>query len=617
MSRFHNLLRINLSDRSFTNEEIPAEYEKKYLGGKGLATFYLVNELKPNIDPLGADNKFIIGAGPLCGTTAPASSRYEIVTKSPLTGIYLDCNSGGHLAQEVKSAGHDLIIIEGVSESPVIIYINNSSVSFPDASDIWGEYIYETENHVRRLLKDPGLRIMAIGPAGENLVRFASVSNDYSRQAARGGSGAVLGSKKVKAIAIRGSRDIPLANHSSFLRAVEKADRIIFENPWVPLQRRYGTARSVAPVNAAGLLPVNNFAGGKLESVEAIDEVACEKLTVKRLSCGECPVACAKGYARDNISLEGPEYETIALFGPNLGITDPATIAEFNYYCNQYGMDTISAGALLGAYFASGLAESGKGKRPGSQAGSQASRMVGHQPPSRMAGRQPPGRQAIIELLGDIAYRRGIGRTLAGGLRSAGKELKITHLMPEIKGLGLPAYDPRGTDGTALVYMTADRGACHLRSWPLGRELSGEIDKDDPSAVVAFVKRQQDEKAAEESLIVCQFAYGIGLLNGILAELVNEATGEDWDLEKMRLAGERCWNISRLFNNREGISRKDDYLPEKFAVEGIAAGPLKGRKVDRQKQDLLLDEYYRRRGWTKEGIPEPATLKRLGIEEII
>lgn len=594
MSRFHNLLRINLSDRSFANEEIPSEYEKKYLGGKGLATFYLANELKPRIDPLGADNKFIIAAGPLCGTTAPASSRYEIVTKSPLTGIYLDCNSGGHLAQEVKAAGHDLIIIEGVSESPVIIYINNSSVTFLDASDIWGEYIYETENHVRRLLKDPGLRIMAIGPAGENLVRFASVSNDYSRQTARGGSGAVLGSKKVKAIAIRGSRDIPLANHSSFLRAVEKANRIIFENPWVPLQRRYGTPRSVAPVNAAGLLPVNNFAGGDLESVEAIDEIAWEKLTVKRLSCGECPVACSKGYARDNISLEGPEYETIALFGPNLGITDPAEIAEFNYYCNQYGMDTISAGALLGAYFASGLAETGR------------------QPP----GSQPPGRQAIIELLGDIAYQRGIGHILARGLRSAGEELKITRLMPEIKGLGLPAYDPRGTDGTALVYMTADRGACHLRSWPLGRELSGEIDKDDPSAVVAFVKNQQDEKAAEESLIVCQFAYGIGLLNGILAELVNEATGEDWDLEKMRLAGERCWNISRLFNNREGITRKDDYLPKKFAVEEIAAGPLKGRKVDRKKQDLLLDEYYRRRGWTKEGIPEPATLKRLGIEEI-
>lgn len=610
MSRFHNLLRINLSDRSFINEEIPPEYEKKYLGGKGLATFYLANELKPHIDPLGADNKFIIGAGPLCGTTAPASSRYEIVTKSPLTGIYLDCNSGGHLAQEVKSAGHDLIIIEGVSESAVIIYINNSSVSFLDASDVWGEYIYETENHVRRLLKDPALRIMAIGPAGENLVRFASVSNDYSRQAARGGSGAVLGSKKVKAIAIRGSRDIPLANHSSFLRAVEKANRIIFENPWVPLQRRYGTPRSVAPVNAAGLLPVNNFTGGNLESVAVIDEVAWEKLTVKRLSCGECPVACSKGYARDNISLEGPEYETIALFGPNLGITDPAEIAEFNYYCNQYGMDTISAGALLGAYFASGLSEAGKDKRAGRKA-------PGSEPPYRQPGSRSPSRRAIIELLGNIAYRRGIGHTLARGLRSAGEELKITHLMPEIKGLGLPAYDPRGTDGTALVYMTADRGACHLRSWPLGRELSGEIDKDDPSAVVAFVKKQQDEKAAEESLIVCQFAYGIGLLNGILAELVNEATGEDWDLEKMRLAGERCWNISRLFNNREGITRKDDYLPQKFAVEGIAAGPLKGRKVDREKQDLLLDEYYRRRGWTKEGIPESATLNRLGIEGII
>jgi aldehyde:ferredoxin oxidoreductase len=210
-----------------------------------------------------------------------------------------------------------------------------------------------------------------------------------------------------------------------------------------------------------------------------------------------------------------------------------------------------------------------------------------------------------------------VGDVLAEGLRFAGKKLDISYLMPEVKGLGIPAYDPRGSDGTALVYMTADRGACHLRSWPLGRELASVWGENDLNKKIDFIRNQQDEKAAEESLIVCQFAYGIGLLNEILPEMVNEATGEDWDLAKMKIAGERIWNLSKLFNIKEGMSRKDDYLPEKFAVEGIKSGPLKGKVISREKQDLMLDKYYELRGWTKKGVPTPETLKRLGIEEEI
>ena len=590
MSRFHKLLRINLNTQTYAEEDIPSEYEKKFIGGKGIGTAYLVQELEPHIDPLGPDNKFIITTGPLNGTSAPASSRYEIVTKSPLTGIYLDCNSGGHFAQEVKATGFDILIIEGVSEKPVIIFINNNQVSFIDAKDVWGMCVYDTENYVRKILKDPAVRVMSIGPAGENLVRFASVSSDYSRQAARGGSGAVLGSKKVKAIAVKGTRDIPIANFSSFLLSAKKARELIFNNPWVPDQRKYGTPRTVTPVNANGLLPVNNFTEGIVESVASIDEFAMEALVKKRLSCGECPVACAKGYNRGKFVMEGPEYETIALLGPNIGVLDLNEIAEFNYYCNQYGLDTMSTGALIGALIASGKIDFGE---------------------------QDKKREKIIKLFKQISYREGIGDILAEGLRFTGKKLDISYLIPEIKGLGIPAYDPRCSDGTALVYMTADRGACHLRSWPLGRELASVWGENDLDKKIDFIKNQQDEKAAEESLIVCQFAYGIGLLDEILPEMLNEATGEDWNLAKMKIAGERIWNLSRLFNVGEGISREDDYLPEKFAKEGIKSGPLKGKIISRKKQDRMLDKYYELRGWTKKGVPTPETLERLDIKEEI
>ena len=590
MSRFHRLLRINLSNKTYIEEDIPLEYEKKFIGGKGIGTKYLVKELEPHIDPLGPENKFIIASGPLTGTSAPSSSRYEIVTKSPLTGIYLDCNSGGHFAQEIKATGFDLLIIEGVSEKPVIIFINNNKVSFIDATNIWGMYIYDTENYVKKIFKDPAVKVMSIGPAGENLVRFASVSNDYSRQAARGGSGAVLGSKKVKAIVVKGTQDIPIANFHSFHLSVKKAREVIFNNPWVLDQRKYGTSRTVTPVNANGLLPVNNFTEGAVESVASIDEFAVEALDSKRLSCGECPIACSRGYSRGKFAMEGPEYETIALLGPNIGVLDLNEIAEFNYYCNQYGLDTMSTGALIGPLLASGKI--------------------------KIAGEKKK-KQTIIKLLNQISYREGVGDVLAEGLRFVGKKWGISYLMPEVKGLGIPAYDPRCSDGTALVYMTADRGACHLRSWPLGRELASVWGEDDLNKKIDFIRNQQDEKAAEESLIVCQFAYGIGLLNEILPEMVNEATGEDWDLAKMKIAGERIWNLSKLFNIKEGMSRKDDYLPEKFAVEGIKSGPLKGKVISREKQDFMLDKYYELRGWTKKGVPTPETLKKLGIEEEI
>jgi aldehyde:ferredoxin oxidoreductase len=589
MARFHKLLRIDLQAQTSISEPIPELYEQMFLGGKGLATAYFVKEVPPGIDPLGPENKFIVATGPLNGTIAPASSRFEIVTKSPLTGIYLDCNSGGHFAQELKAAGFDLLILEKSSAKPVLLFIDNDEVSFIDASLIWGKQVYETEKLVRELIEAPDLRVLSIGPAGENLVKFASLSNDFSRNAARGGSGAVLGSKKIKAIAVRGSCDIPVSDLNALKKSSEKANTVIFNNPWVEGQRKYGTVRSVGIVNHIGFLPANNFTQGVVPSVESINEIAYEKSIGKTLSCGECPVACSKGYSRHGVQMEGPEYETVGLFGPNLGIMDPDEIAQFNLLCNQYGMDTITSGSMLGALLDTELFEEKNGKKT----------------------------DIVKDLLKKIAFRTGVGVLLAEGPVKVGEHFNVMDSMPQIKGLGFPAYDPRASFGTSLAYMTADRGACHLRAWPAGREFGGTWAEDDIDGRVEFVKNQQDEKAAEESLIVCQFVYGIGLLDEILAEMLSDSTAENWTLPDMKAAGERCWTLSRLFSCREGISRKDDYLPEKFAVEGIGDGPLKGNLMSRDNQDYMLDKYYALRGWDENGIPGDELIKRLGLEDWI
>jgi aldehyde:ferredoxin oxidoreductase len=587
MARFHKLLRIDLKTRKSSIEKIPAKYEKMFLGGKGLATAYFVKEVSQGIDPLDPENKFIVATGPLNGTISPASSRFEIVTKSPLTGIYLDCNSGGHFGQELKAAGFDLLILENKSDSPVVLSIDNENVSFIDASLLWGKNIYETEKLVRDLIGNPDIRVMSIGPAGENLVKFASITNDFSRNAARGGSGAVLGSKMIKAIAVRGSLDIPVNDLKMLKKSAEKAKTVIFNNPWIEGQRKYGTVRSVEIVNQNGFLPVNNFTDGVIDSAESINEFAFESRIGKTLSCGECPVACSKGYSRNGIKMEGPEFETVGLFGPNLGISDPDEIAQFNYLCNQYGLDTITAGAMFGALLETEV----------------------------FLGKTATKSEIVKDLLKKTAYREGLGDLLAEGPMKVGEAFDILYQMPQIKGLGFPAYDPRVSFGTSLAYMTADRGACHLRAWPVGRELAGMWDKDDIDGRVEFVKNQQDEKAAQESIIVCQFVYGIGLLDDVLGELVSVSTGEEWDLNKMKEAGERCWTLSRLFSCREGISRKDDYLPEKFSKEIISTGPLKGNTMSRVHQDYMLDKYYDLRGWNRNGIPGKALLKRLGLED--
>jgi aldehyde:ferredoxin oxidoreductase len=600
MPRFHRLLRIDLTHQSFQQEDVPADIEQGFLGGKGLGTAYLAAEVGADTEPLAPSNKLFFCPGVLVGTLAPAACRYELVTVSPLTGLYLDCSSGGHLATAFKASGHDMIVVEGAASSPTVLHIRDSQVSFLEAGDLWGRTIYETEAILHRRLREPGLRVASIGVAGENLVRFACVANDFSRQAARGGAGAVMGSKRLKAIAVSGTQGIHIAQPAEFRRAVDRAIQQIFDNPWVAGKRAHGTIGSLEPMSAVGAVPIRNFTAGEATGMSGLALEEFEERVAMRFACAMCPVSCSKGYRLSGNGLsdegiEGPEYETASMLGPNCGLYDPDAIARANYLCNQLGLDTISAGATIGMVLQAlddGLLS----------------------PEQLELAAEPRDRaEWVYALLQAIALRQGPGDILADGALLAGRALGLERIAPHVKGMEFPAYDPRVSEGMALAFMTSDRGACHLRTWPLGRELSGELPRFGTDRKVDFVVQQQNDKAAEECLGVCQFPYGIGLLTDDLPRLLNAATGEAWDRAALRTVGERIWNLSRVLNVRRGIGRQDDYLPERFASEPLTQGPLEGRVVDRKLQDAMLDEYYALRGWSSDGMPLPETLGRLGL----
>ncbi|MDY7078780.1 MAG: aldehyde ferredoxin oxidoreductase family protein [Chloroflexota bacterium] len=599
---FHRLLRIDLTHHKASIEEIPTEVTDAFVGGKGLGTCYLYREVAPQVDPLGPENKVFIVPGALSGTLAPAASRYEMVSKSPLTGIYLDSNAGGHFGPELGLTGHDLVILEGQAPRPVVVVIRNDDVQFRDASRLWGRSIYETETTLRDELSDPCFRIASIGPAGERLVKFACVSNDYSRQIGRGGLGAVLGSKRVKAIAVRGTRPLPVADPETFMAAVDAALKQIFRNEWVSHKRQHGTMGSLDGLHTLGIVPVANFTRGMFKGVDRINSLVFDELVEDRLACANCPMACSKGTrlqaGRGQGAIEGPEYETAALFGANCLVDDPQAIIHANLLCNEAGMDTISAGVVVGMVL--GAADEGLISWDA----------LGLFPTMSRS-------DMVISLLHRIARRDDIGDVLAEGARSAGQVLGVPQLAPEVKGLEFPAYDPRVSPGMALAYMTSDRGACHLRTYPFGRETSGVLPWFSLEQKAEFVKRQQDEKAAQECLGVCQFPYGIGLLTDDLPNLLSAASGQEWTYDRLCTVGERIWNISRGFNAQLGVDRRADYLPRRFSETPMPDGMGAGHVISRADQDRLLDRYYRLRGWDTRGLPTAETWEQLGLVALV
>ena len=566
---------------------------RKFVGGKGLGAKILYDNLEKNVDPLSPENIIVFATGPLTGTLAPSSARWCVVTKSPLTNIFLDSQVGGSFGIKMKRAGYDFIIIRGKSSSPVYLNVTDANCEIIDAKDLWGKGCFYTE---KTLKKESGKNasIISIGNAGELLVKYACASTDLYRQAGRGGVGAVMGSKNLKAVAVSGNKKIEYAKPEVFRETVKKFFKKVQTDSFTPLRSRYGTPVWVKPVNEGGLLPTRNFQKGVFEHADKLSgEKMKETIVVKDESCPGCPIKCWKhSKSENNHSFEvvGPEYETIALIGSNNMIKSIKTIAYANMLCDDFGLDTISTGDVIA--FASELSEKGLIKEN-----------IGF-----------GDEEKLIELIKKIGKREDIGDLLAEGVKRVSEKIGGKDFAMHVKGMEIPGYDPRGAFGMALAYATSDRGACHQRAWTVRAELNGDLPPSySPEGRAEFVKNAQDSNAMLFSLVLCDF---MPLDARDYIELLNSATGFDFTEEEYMKTGERIWNLTRMFNVREGITRKDDNLPPRFMNESLPDGPAKGQKITKETLDRMLNEYYNLRGWDENGIPRKEKLDGLWLGEM-
>lgn len=581
---FNKLLRINLKSKSFKEEIIPEDVTETHLGGKGLGIHYLINETTPGIDPLSPNNKLIFAIGPATDTKIYGSCRHGVFTKSPLTGIFSESYSGGKAAESMSRTGYDMFILEESSDEPVWIEISNRGVTFHDAKDLWGKDTYYTEDEVLKRVNQKGASSVVIGPAGENLVRFAVIENDYWRSLGRTGVGTVMGSKKVKAIVFYGDKRREVANPlalESF--AKETLDRGK-DSPGAQAYRRLGTPMLVAMNNSVGGFPSKYWHLGTFDGWERLSaESLLERCNVKPSACARCFMACGnlsevKEGRHKGLKIEGPEYETIYAFGGLCMVHDIEEVAYLNDICDRLGMDTISAGSLCA--FAIEASEMG-----------------------RIDEKIKWGEvDRIADLLYQIANRKGIGSILAEGIRYAAKEWDMEDIAIHVNGLDPAGYDPRVLKGMGLAYATADRGACHLRATFYKAELSGMIPSEQIEGKAKLFLEFEDRFNIHDSLILCRFYRDIYWDWTYLSKIVELTTGLNLDEKGLRKISSNIQNKTRLFNIREGLTGKDDTLPKRFFEEPLG----KDNKVIRREElDKMLKDYYTLRGWNKDGMPKP------------
>jgi len=598
------ILRVNLSTGKISVEEFGEDFVKKWLGTRGFAIHYLLKEMDPKVDPFSEENKLIFSTGALTGTTAPTGGRYMVITKSPLTGFIAMANSGGFFGAELKKAGWDMIIFEGKSDKPVYLWIEDEKVELKDASHVWGKRVSETEKILTEEFGDKHVQIASIGPAGENLVRFSAIMNNGHRAAARGGVGAVMGSKKLKAIAVRGHKRVEVIDRRKFTSVMrEKTDKL--KNDPVAGQGlpAYGTAVLVNIINQNGLYPTRNFRYGQFEYAEEQSGEAMAKKYLKRNKpCFACPIGCGRVNEMETIGeTEGPEYESTWALGANLGINDLASIIEANHLCDDYGLDTISTGGTLAT--AMELYDQGYLKQED----------LGDAPPFRWGNSE-----VLHYYISKIAKREGFGNILAeGGYRLAEKYGCVDCFMG-VKKQELPAYDPRGAEGHGLGYATDNRGGDHIKAYLISPEILGYPFKMDPHDIsdekVKMLILFQDLTAVIDAAGMCVFTtFGLG--GDDYRDLLNAAFGYNLSTDEWLKIGERIWNAERLFNLKAGlIPERDDTLPKRLTEEPMPAGPNKGHVV-RLKE--MLPRYYALRGWNPDGTMPEEKIKELGLEEYL
>ncbi|NPV88081.1 aldehyde ferredoxin oxidoreductase family protein [Coprothermobacteraceae bacterium] len=603
----NRILRVNLSTREYSVEPIAEALIKNFIGGRGLGAKMLYDDLSAGVDPLSPENEIIFVAGPLAGTAAQSFGRWSIFFKSPLTGGYFQSTGGGFFASEMKFAGYDAIVVTGKADKPVYLWINEEKVEFRDASYLWGFTNEETHVLIREELNDPFVRIASIGPAGENLVRFAGVFSDR-HAAGRGGGGAVMGSKNLKAIAIRGRKTVPIAMPEAFQEAIKFEIATYRAHPAFESFSRTGT-QIAEFTNLLGMFPTRNFREGVLPNWEAIQGSEFDKLRVRKTGCHNCVIHCvniSKAYHGPfkGAWSEGPEYETIWAFTGPIVVSEPGLTIAADRLCDELGLDTISTGQAIG--FAYELFE--KGLITTQDTGGLELRYGDFKP--------------VLQLIRQIAYKEQLGALLSEGVREAARRIGrgAEHYAIHVKGLELPAYDPRGAKAHGLNLLTANIGADHNYGYS-GQEIFGapipkEVDRFEVQGKGELAKFNQDMVAFLETGIMCTFPASMMMVNEeVYSKLIYAATGveEFKDPAYMWIVGERIYNLERMFNVREGFGKKDDVMPQRIVTEPMPDGPSKGQVFE---QDELLRQYYAARGWDLEtGIPTLEKLRELGLAQ--
>jgi len=593
------ILRVNLTTGSFKKEALDPELARKYIGARGLGSRILSDEIDPKIDPLSPDNKLIFASGPLSGTNAPSAGHFNVVTKGPLGGTIAASSSGGVFGPMMKYAGYDLILVEGKAKKLVYLWINDASVEIRDASAVWGKTVPETTEAIRAAT-DEEASVACIGPAGERMVLFANVMNECNRAAGRTGVGAVMGSKNLKAVAIRGTGAVRVADAKAFSAAMVKARDMIKNHPvGGGGLKMYGTDVLINIMNESGGLPTRNFREGVFATA---DKVGGESLTKKILTrprgCFSCIISCGRATRITNPKYagigEGPEYETAWSLGPDCGIDDLDAVTKAHYLCNEYGMDAIAMGATIAC--AMDLFEDGI-----------------------ITTKDTDGvvlnfgnAEVMVEMTHKTGAGEGFGKKLALGSYRLAESYGHPEYSMSVKKQDMPAYDPRVVQGMGLNYATSNRGGCHVRGYMTAVEILGnpvKIDNLTTEGKAQWTITFQNLTAALDSSGACLFStFGIGADE--LAALLSAATGIPYSTEEFMKTGDRIWNMERLFNLKSGLSAKDDTLPPRMLKDPMPAGPCKGEV---NKLDKMLPEYYALRGWGKDGVPTKEKKAELGL----
>jgi len=605
------ILRVDLTRQTASVEPLNQHIAHQYIGGRGLGAYYLYNEVDPTIDPLSKANKLLMATGPLTGTGTLAAGRYTVVSKAPLTGTIAMSNSGGMFPAELKFAGYDMLIFEGKARKPVYLWIMNDQIEIRPAEALWGLNSHQTTDAIVRETH-PEAKVSCIGPAGENLVKYACIINDKGRAAGRSGVGAVMGSKNLKAVAVRGTNGVTVADPMGFRDAILAAQKE-FHDPYMSgVLAKYGTADVVEFSNEVGLLPTRNSQAGVFEHASRISgALLAEKYNLrgarKTKACFSCPLACgrvtrvAEGEFKGEG--EGPEYETMGAFGSACGVDNLEAVIKANYICNEMGMDTITAGMSIACameMFEKGiLTEKDIGMKLNFGDGS-----------------------AMVKLVEMAAKREGFGDILAEGSYRMAEKFGHPEYSMTSKKQEFPSYDPRGGQGFALAYATSNRGGCHIRQEVhcleffgvalLGIiETGGALDRFSTEGKPEVVKKVQDFYAMIDSSGICNFII-IGSPNvNVLIDLLEKGTGIHFGgVDGFLKTGARIFNLERMFNVKAGFSSKDDTLPTRMTEEPMPSGPGKGVVV---RLSEMLPDYYKQRGWTTDGIPTQKTLKELDL----